>query len=394
MSKINKSEQTAPGQATRCVHTGTITEHGINSPVYASSAFPYHPDQANVYPRYYNTANQEAVVQKICALEEAEAGLLFSSGMSAISSVILGLLQAGDHIILQRDLYGGTMSFVTTELPRFGIAYTLIEEVTEASLREALQPETRLIYLETPSNPLLHITDLSMVSRFARANQVHTMIDNTFASPINQQPVKLGIDIVIHSGTKYLGGHSDLIFGVAVSTRAIMQPILKYSINSGGNINAQTCALIERSLKTLAVRVKQQNTNARALAEYLHSLPEIKQVNYPGLARGNERNYRLATEQMNGYGGMLSFELADALAPELMNFLGNLKLATHALSLGGVETLVCIPARTSHIKMTAEERAAAGISDQLVRVSVGIEEVDDITEDFRQALAVLEPSKV
>lgn len=394
MSKIDKSGHPASGQATRCVHTGTITEHGINSPVYASSAFPYHPDKANVYPRYYNTANQEAVVQKICALEGAEAGLLFSSGMSAISSVILGLLQVGDHIILQRDLYGGTMSFVTTELPRFGITYTLVEEVTEASLQEALKPETRLIYLETPSNPLLHITDLRMVSRFARANRVHTMIDNTFASPINQQPVTLGIDIVIHSGTKYLGGHSDLIFGVAVSTRAIMQPILKYSINSGGNINAQTCALIERSLKTLAVRVKQQNFNAQVLAEYLHSLPEIKQVNYPGLAQGNEKNYQLATEQMKGYGGMLSFELADELAPELMNFLGNLKLVTHALSLGGVETLVCIPARTSHIKMTAQERAEAGISDYLVRVSVGIEEVDDITEDFRQALAIVEPSKV
>ena len=376
-----------PHPATRCVHAGADYDpsQGVNTPIYTSSAFGYLDTQGNRYPRYYNTPNQETVVAKLCALEQGEAGLLFGSGMAAISTTMLALLQSGDHVVLQNDLYGGTYHFVTAELSRLGIAYTLVDTPDAASVEAALRPNTRVIYVETPSNPLLKITDLRAVARVAQTHGLTTVIDNTFASPINQNPIPLGIDVVIHSGTKYLGGHSDLCFGAVVTSEELRQRIYQRAINLGGSINATTAALIERSLKTLHLRVRQQNQNAQALAEFLQQHPAVGRVLYPGLP--THESHTVAQQQMSGFGGMLSFELAGVGLTDVVALMRRLRMITPALSLGGVETLICSPAQTSHIKLTPQERRKAGVSDALLRVSVGIEHAADLTEDLEQALA-------
>ena len=373
--------------ATQCVHAGAEANNpaqGVNTPVYTSSAFGYLDTEENVYPRYYNTPNQRTVVEKLCALEQGEAGLLFGSGMAAISTTMLALLQAGDHVVLQRNLYGGTYHFVAAELGRLGITYTLVDTPDAASLEAARQPNTRVIYVETPSNPLLEITDLSVVAKVAQTHGLVSIIDNTFASPINQNPILMGIDVVIHSGTKYLGGHSDLCFGAVITSAALRQQIYERAINLGGSLNAATCALIERSLKTLHLRVQQQNQNAQVLAEFLQQHPAVRRVNYPGLP--THAGHDIAQQQMRGFGGMLSFEPRVADLSEAVALMRHLRMITPALSLGGVETLICSPAQTSHSKLSAEERQAAGVSDALLRVSVGIEHADDLINDLEQAL--------
>ncbi|MGB3848491.1 MAG: aminotransferase class I/II-fold pyridoxal phosphate-dependent enzyme [Tunicatimonas sp.] len=373
--------------ATRCVHAGSgghNPRHGVNTPVYTSSAFGYLDTDENQYPRYYNTPNQRTVVDKLCALEQGEAGLLFGSGMAAISTTLLGLLRAGDHLLLQRDLYGGTYHFVTAELERLNIAYTLVDASDARNFAAAVQPNTRVVYVETPSNPLLKITDLRAVAQIAQHHGLVSVIDNTFASPINQNPLALGIDVVLHSGTKYLGGHSDLCFGAAITSAALRERIHQRAINLGGSINATTAALIERSLKTLHLRVQQQNRNAQALAEYLSKHPAVKEVFYPGLP--SHPGHATAREQMSGFGGMLSFAPAVAGLDEAVALMRRLRLITPAISLGGVESLICSPAQTSHSKLSAEERQRVGVSDALLRVSVGIEDADDLVADLEQAL--------
>ena len=380
--------------ATRCVHAGTEANDpgkGVNTPIYTSSAFGYLDTEENRYPRYYNTPNQRTVVEKLCALEQGEAGLLFGSGMAAISTTMLALLQSGDHVVLQNDLYGGTYHFVTTDLERLGITYTLVNTPDAANLEAALQPNTRMIYVESPSNPLLKITDLRAVAQLAKARALVSVIDNTFASPINQNPIALGIDVVIHSGTKYLGGHSDLCFGAVVTSATLRQQVLERAINLGGSINAATCALIERSLKTLHLRVQQQNRNAQMLAEFLQQHAAVLQVNYPGLPTHD--GHTMAQEQMMGFGGMLSFALDVPGLTETVALMRRLRMITPALSLGGVETLICSPAQTSHSKLSSEQRRKAGVSDALLRVSVGIEHADDLIEDLEQALAGVAPAR-
>ena len=378
-------KQQSASSATICVHTGTQldnTTRGVNTPVHTSSAFGYRGSLGNLYPRYYNTPNQQAVVDKLCSLEGAEEGLLFSSGMAAISALIFGLLKQGDHLVLSKEIYGGTYHFVTSELPRFGISYTFTDTTEPESFQAALQENTRLIYLETPSNPLLKLTDIEAVTKLAREQGLLTAIDNTFASPINQTPLALGVDLVMHSGTKYLGGHSDLCFGALVGSKELMKPILAHAINLGGSLNAETCALIERSMKTLALRVERQTQNAQQIAEWLEKQPQVKKVNYPGLP--GHPQHALARRQMKGFGAMLSFELeGDAAGTE--GFLDRLQMIIPALSLGGVESLICASAKSSHVKMSPQERAEAGIADTLLRLSVGIEAAEDIIADIRQA---------
>ncbi|MEO0334702.1 MAG: PLP-dependent aspartate aminotransferase family protein, partial [Bacteroidota bacterium] len=306
------------------------------------------------------------------------------SGMAAISTTMLALLQSGDHVILQRDLYGGTHHFVTTELKRVGISYSLVEEPTVNQLEAAIQPTTKLVYIETPSNPLLKITDVAVVGSWAQQHRLISMIDNTFASPINQNPIPLGIDVVIHSGTKYLGGHSDLCFGAVVTSQPLRDQIFATAINLGGSVNAATCALIERSLKTLSLRVVQQNKNAQAVANFLQQHPRVQQVHYPGLT--DHPGHEIAKQQMQGFGGMLSFEPRVDGSTGAEQFMRQLKTITPALSLGGVESLICAPAKTSHIKLSAEERKQIGVSDELLRISVGIEDTEDLLEDLAHAL--------
>jgi cystathionine beta-lyase len=372
--------------ATQCVHTGTIKDErfpGMNTPVYTSTAYEYGPDQGNLYPRYFNIPNHQVVVEKLCALEGGQDGMLFSSGTAAISTTLLGLLKSGDHVVFQRELYGGTHHLIVNEMPKFGIEYSFVDGYDATSFAEAVGARTKMIFIETPSNPLLKIVDIRAVARLAREKKLITVIDNTFASPINQNPIRLGIDVVVHSGTKYLGGHSDLSCGAVIGSMPLLGKIRETALNLGGNLNAQTCYLLERSLKTLALRVKQQNANALQLAQWLETQAAVTRVYYPGLV--SHPGHEMARSQMSGFGGMLSFDLNPGLV-EPERFLQNLRVARKAMSLGGVETTLCAPALTSHVKMTTEQRAALGITDPLLRVSVGIEEVQDLIDDFKQAL--------
>jgi cystathionine beta-lyase/cystathionine gamma-synthase len=371
---------------TRCVHSGTRKDpntRGLNSPIYTSSSFEYLDTPENVYPRYFNTPNQKSIVRKLCELENAEDGLLFSSGMAAISTAVLSFLSSGDHVVLQKDIYGGTHHFVTAEFERFGIEYTFVSNRT-ADIEKAVQKNTRVIYIETPSNPLLLITDIAATAQIARAAKALSIIDSTFATPINQNPLELGIDIVTHSGTKYLGGHSDLCCGAVLTRKALAAKISATAANLGGSLNAITCYLLERSLKTLGIRVERQNRNARLIAEYLQKDPRISNVYYPGLE--NHPGYAVARKQMKGFGGMMAFEL-NGQAPEPLRFLKSLKVITPAMSLGGLETIICSPATTSHEKISPAERAELGISDSLLRLSVGIEDTEDLIADIDGALA-------
>jgi len=373
------------GKYTQCVHTGTISDRvmrGVNSPLYASSSFEYMDVSDSMYPRYNNTPNQKAVAKKLSALENTESSLLFSSGMAAISTVIFSLAGQGDHVIMQRDIYGGTHHFVTAEFERFGIEFTFVSNQAK-DIEAAIKKNTRLIYIETPSNPLLVITDIEAVSKLAQSKNIPTAIDNTFASPMNQNPHDFGIDIIIHSGTKYLGGHSDLCCGAVLATEEMIDKIRASAANFGGSMNAATCHLLERSLKTLGIRVEKQNRNAQILAEYLADHLYVEKVYYPGLTF--HPGFDIAAKQMRGFGGVLSFELNDTkIQPD--HFVRKLSLITPALSLGGVESIICSHAVTSHAKISAKERKELGIADGLFRLSVGIEDVADLIGDLKRAL--------
>ncbi len=372
-------------KSTNCVHAGKIFDastKGMVSPVYPSTSYDYIDTDILAYPRYFNTPNQKAVVEKLCALEHGEDGLVTSSGMAAVTTVLFALLQKGDHAVFERNLYGGTYHAVINEMERYGISYSF-SDASESSIRSAIKENTRLIYFETPSNPLISITDIRMVARVAKENDLVTVIDNTFASPINQNPLDIGIDVVIHSGTKYLGGHSDIICGAIISNNALVEKFWNTAIHFGGSINAHTCYLLERSLKTLAIRVEKQNQNAMELAGHLEGHSLVKCVNYPGLT--SHSGHHIAINQMNGFGGMLSFEV-DLLAEETDRFLKRLNIIHSAVSLGGVESIISSPARTSHAKMTSRQRVEVGISDQLLRLSVGIEDADDLKKDIDQAM--------
>ncbi len=375
--------------ATLCVHAGNleIETTGVNTPIFTSSAHRYQVGQSNVYPRYFNTPNQEVVVQKLARLEHTETGLVMASGMAAISTAIFGIIQAGDHVILQSGLYGGTYHFVNSEFPRFGIEFTFLPDNQPNTFEKYIRPNTKMIYLETPSNPLLKITDIEKIVQLCQKYRLISMIDNTFASPINQTPADFGIDIITHSGTKYLGGHSDICFGAILSTQNYISQIHERAINFGGSLDAQTCYLIERSLKTLALRVERQTENASKIAHFLTDCPQVKTVNYPGLV--SHPDHQIAQKQMHGFGAMLSFELHKNDSKISQNFAESLEIITPALSLGGVESTISVSALTSHAKMTAQQRQAEGVSDGLLRLSVGIEAINDLILDLKIALEKL-----
>ncbi|UCG39558.1 MAG: PLP-dependent transferase [bacterium] len=370
---------------TKCVHSGADHDAytgGLNTPIFPSSAHEYLDREDTAYPRYFNTLNQKVLVRKICDLEGAEDGVVFSSGMAAISSVLLSFLEPGDHAVLQDEIYGGSHAFVDAFFRRFGIDYTYAG-TGAGDIAAAIRPETRLIFIETPTNPLLGIVDIRAVAEAAKRSGCLTVIDNTFATPILQSPISLGIDVVIHSGTKYLGGHSDLSAGAAVTRADLAAKIRHTAVNFGGNLNALSCYLLERSLKTLAIRVKRQSENALEMARYLDGDPAFGKVRYPGLP--DHPGHDTARGQMSGFGAMLSFELGDPDFP-VDDFMKRLRLIRPAVSLGGVESTICDPARTSHSKVTPEARARQGISNSLLRLSVGIENIDDLVEDVRQAI--------
>lgn len=367
---------------TQSVHVGSNGDPqygGVTTPIYPSAAYNY--DKVVRYPRYFNTPNQLAAAAKLAALENGEDALLFSTGMAAIMTAMFSVLQQGDHIVFQNDLYGGTHHAALHELNKYGIEYTMVDASDPRNFERAIRKNTRVIFVETPSNPLLKITDLSAVAKIARKNNLLTIIDNTFASPVNQNPIDLGIDIVTHSGTKYIGGHSDLMCGVVVTTKKLIDQIRQSAMHFGGSLDANTSWLVERSLKTIVLRVQQQNRNALKIAQFLESESNVAAVYYPGLK--NHPGYAIAKKQMRGgFGGMLSFDIKG----DTEKFIRKLTYIKKAVSLGGVESTIAQPVKTSHAKLTAAERKAAGISDKLVRLSVGIEDADDLIADIKGAL--------
>ena len=369
---------------TQCVHEGQLEDSqfkGGVSPLYMATNYSFGEEKKR-YPRYFNTPNLEAVAQKVAALEGAEAGLVFSSGMAAISTAMLSYLSQGDHVVLQNDLYGGSRNFVKTEFPKYGITYTFTEGLEVADFEKAIQTNTKGIYLETPSNPLLKLVDLKAMAQLAQSRGLWTMIDNTFASPVNQNPIAFGIDVVMHSATKYLGGHSDISGGIVVGNRTVIERVFDSAKNLGGNMSEFSAWLLERSIKTLALRVQAQNANAQQIAEWLQDNAAVDQVYYPGLK--THPDHQLATQQMKGFGGMLSFSLQPGKSVE--RFLENLQLIKPVMSLAGVESTALSPRLTSHALLTEEERLAQGISPQLIRFSTGIEAVSDLLNDLETAL--------
>ena len=370
---------------TACVHSGGIFDpltRGAVSPIYPSTSFAYLEMDRRSYPRYFNTPNQDALAEKVSALEHGEAGMIFSSGMAAISTVLFTFLKAGDHAVFQKGLYGGTSAFINSCFGDFGIEFSVTEGLDPVQFETCISDKTRVIYIETPSNPLMNITDISAVADLAKSAGILTAIDNTFASPINQNPLDLGIDIVIHSATKYLGGHSDICAGAVVTSQENIARILGRAKGFGGSLNAQDCYLLERSIKTMALRVAQQNESARRIAEFLAEHPKIDTVHYPGLT--THPGHDIARKQMHGFGGMLSFELKGDLDPVV--FQKDLALIRPSMSLGGVETIICSSALTSHAVLSKEQREAEGIRDGLLRLSVGIEDTDDLITDLERAL--------
>lgn len=371
---------------TACVHAGTIKCKdfpGVTSPIYTSSAWGFiDPEDKPYYPRYFNVPNHDAAAEKLCALENGEQGLVFGSGMAAITTTLLTFLEQGNHAIFQNGLYGGTIHHITTDLPKFGIDYSFVDARNTEAIEEAIRPETKILYIETPSNPLLTITDIEAVAAIAGKHKLLTLIDNTFATPINQNPMDLGMDMVLHSGTKFLGGHNDMSAGAVVSRKELIEKIHESALTLGGSLDANACYLLERSLKTLSLRVQRQNENAMKIAAFLSEHEKVDNVYYPGLE--THPGHEIAKRQMKGFGGMLSFELKGDRR-DVRNFLISLKLIGPAMSLGGVETIVCVPADTSHVYLSPEEREVLGIKDQLIRVSVGIEDADDLIADLEKA---------
>lgn len=369
---------------TLCVHSGTILdreEEGAISPLYPSTSYGYLDKEIPVYPRYFNTRNQLAVAEKISALENAESGLVFSSGMAAITSTLYTYLSQGDHIVFQGALYGGTLNFILNDLNRFGIQYSLVNSTYPEDFEKEIRENTKALYIETPSNPLLRVIDLEAISRLAKSRNILSIIDNTFASPVNQNPIDWWMDIVVHSATKYLNGHSDVTAGAVVSDKEKIGRIWEKARNLGGSLDAHVCHLLERSLKTLHIRVKAQNENAMKVARFLESHRQIQKVWYPGLE--SHIGHEVATKQMKGFGAMLSFEPVDS---SIINLQKRLELIRPAVSLGGIDSTICSPALTSHKGLTQEEREKQGISDSLLRLSVGIENPDDLMRDLDQAL--------
>ena len=376
------------GVDTKCVHSGDLIDDrfkGATSPLFPSTAYDFIDVNEDKYPRYFNTPNQLALSKKIADLENSEDALLFGSGIAAIFSSLFSFVKSGDHVIFQSSIYGGTLNLVIKEFKKFNIKYSLVDSFDLKDYEKEIKSNTKIIFIESPSNPLLKLIDLKSVAELCKKNNLISIIDNTFSSPINQNPSDFGIDIIIHSATKYLGGHSDILAGALASNKKYIQTIKESSINYGGNLSDYTVWLLERSIKTLSLRVAKQNENALKVAKFLFEHQKVNSVNYPGLK--SHPDYELSLTQMKGFGGMLSFELNDL--DEAIKFTRKIKLIKSAMSLGGVESTICSPTLTSHSKISKREREKIGIFDGLLRFSVGIEDFEDIKNDLEQALSQL-----
>jgi len=383
------------GFSTRAVRAGERTDPetgAVATPIYETSVFAFASTQQlidavsekssrDVYTRWSNPT-LTAAERKITELEEAEDCAVFSSGMAAISTAIISLVSPGDHIVSIRDLYGGTLDLFSNLMNRFGVRTTFVEATNIGEIESAVRDNTKLLFLETPTNPTLKLVDLSKVVEIARKSSAKVLVDNTFASPYNQQPLRVGCDAAIHSATKYLAGHNDVTAGAVAGPKGIIGPMKKLRRILGGVLDPHGAWLLLRGMKTLALRMEKHNSNGQQVAEYLESHPKVARVYYPGLS--THPQHALAERQMKGFGGVLSFELKGDLN-RTIRFVDSLKLALLAPSLGGTETLVSQPSTASHFFMNPEERRKAGISDSLIRLAVGIEDADDIISDLGQA---------
>jgi len=388
-------------QETEAVH-GATSLHKKNgplaTPIYQTSTFEVTDNQEQVratetdrfYTRYGNPTH--TVVEKtIAQLESTDAALLFSSGMAAITTSILALVKAGDHIVAQRDIYGGVTKFLSQWLPKLGIETTFVDTNDIEQHERAIRPNTKILHVESPTNPIVRVVDLEKIAALARKHGIITTIDSTFATPINCRPAEWGIDLVLHSGTKYFGGHADLICGVATGRRDLIDQIHHVRTTLGCSMDPHAAFLLLRGLKSLAVRVQRQNENALRIAEFLSTQPHVTRVHYPML-KGHPQ-YELARKYLAGAGGVVSFEV-DGSGEDACRVSEALTLFTLAPSLGGVESLVSIPVMTSHAMIDPELRRKMGVTEQMIRLSVGVENVDDLIADLEKGLTILSRERV
>ncbi|MER2078003.1 cystathionine gamma-lyase / homocysteine desulfhydrase [Psychrobacillus psychrotolerans] len=373
---------------TKLIHAGIVGDEAtgaVSTPIYQVSTYKQEAVGKFKGYEYSRTGNptRHALEVLISELEGGVAGFAFASGMAATSSVMM-LFSKGDHVILTDDVYGGTFRVISKVLNRFGIEATFVDTGDLSNVEAAIQENTKAIFLETPTNPLLKITDIEAISKFAKEKGLLTIVDNTFMTPYFQQPISLGADIVVHSATKYLGGHSDVVAGLVVVNSDQLATDLHFVQNSvGAVLGPQDSWLLMRGIKTLGIRMEEHNVNAQRIAEFLNNHEAVSNVFYPGLA--THPGHNLMKKQSTGFGGMISFDVGSGeKADEL---LAKLRYFTLAESLGAVESLISVPARMTHASIPSERRAELGITDGLVRISVGIEDVEDLLEDLTQALA-------
>jgi cystathionine beta-lyase/cystathionine gamma-synthase len=390
MERRNRRPETAAvhGAADLKKKNGPVT-----TPIYQTSTFEVtdNDEQQRVtatdryYTRWGNPTNTVAE-QTLAALEGTEAARTFASGMGAITTTILALLKAGDHIVAQRDIYGGVTKFLSQWLPKLGIETTFVGTTDYEQYERAIRPNTRMLYLESPTNPTLRIVDFEKTARLARQHKIVSMVDSTFGTPMNQRPAEYGIDLVMHSGTKYLSGHADLTCGVVAGSSNLIEQINDARTTLGNCMDPHASWLLIRGLKTLAVRVARQNENAMRVAEFLEQHAKVRRVHYPFLK--SHPQYEVARSQMRGGSGMVTFEV-EGTGEDARRVSEAMSLFTLATSLGGVESLVSIPVLTSHAMISAEARAKMGVTEQMVRLSVGIENADDLIADLERALAAV-----
>ena len=386
------------GFSTKAVRGGEKPDglKAVATPIYETSVFAFTSTrqlidvisekiEGYLYTRFDNPTVR-AVEKKMAILEEAEDAAAFSSGMAAITTTILSIVSKGDHIVASRDLYGGTLTFFQEVLPKFGIEVTLVDAASLNEVEEAIKKNTRVIYAETPTNPTLKIVDLSGLASIAKKHGITTVVDSTLATPYNLKPIDFGIDVVVHSATKYLGGHNDVTAGIVCGSKDFIQKLKRTRKIFGGTLDPVAAWLLLRGLKTLALRMERMerhNQNGLQVAKFLAKHPKIARVYYPGLP--SHPQHKLAKKQMRGYGGVVSFEVKGDFE-KTVRFVENLKLCLLAASLGGTETLVTQPATSSHYFISPEQRQTLGITDQLVRLAIGIEDAEDIIADLKQAL--------
>lgn len=375
---------------TKVIHGGTQGDPvtgAVTTPIYQTST--YHQKELGGGAKYEYTRGENptrfALESVMADIENGTDGFAFSSGMAAIHAT-MSLLKAGDHIVMANDVYGGTFRLVNRIMAELGIQFTAVDTADSDALKAAMTPETKMVYLESPSNPLMHVTDIAEASKIAHEGGAIAVVDNTFASPYNQNPLDLGADVVVHSGTKYLGGHADLLSGFVVVKDAKLAERIKFiQMSIGAVLSPQDSYMVQRSIKTLALRVQRHNENAMALAEFLNNHPKVAKVYFPGLP--GTPDHEIAKKQMRGFGGMMSIELQPGL--DVKKFVENLDVFLLAESLGGVESLIEVPAVMTHASIPREIRIANGIKDELVRISVGIEDIDDLIADMSKGLDAL-----